>query len=79
MPFRHGTQAPFADGRGPDASPLAKDPVCGMSVDPATAKHKAEHAGATLLFLLAGCREKFVADPTRFLARAGSRAGGRRA
>src|ERR1700749_4039522 len=47
---------------------LAKDPVCGMSVDPATAKHKAEHAGATYYFCCAGCRGKFVADPARFLA-----------
>ncbi|MBV8793315.1 MAG: heavy metal translocating P-type ATPase [Hyphomicrobiales bacterium] len=49
---------------------LAKDPVCGMSVDPATAKHKAEHAGATYYFCSAGCRGKFVADPARFLAEA---------
>jgi P-type Cu+ transporter len=47
---------------------LAKDPVCGMSVDPATAKHKAEHAGATYYFCSAGCREKFAADPARFVA-----------
>ena len=47
---------------------LAKDPVCGMSVDPATAKHKAEHAGAAYFSALAGCREKFVADPARYLA-----------
>ena len=51
-----------------DAGPLAKDPVCGMSVDPATARHKAEHAGATYYFCCGGCREKFVADPARFLA-----------
>ena len=38
-----------------------------MSVDPATAKHKAEHAGATYYFCCAGCREKFVAEPARFL------------
>ena len=49
-------------------SSLAKDPVCGMSVDPATAKHKAEHAGATYYFCSAGCREKFIADPARYLA-----------
>jgi P-type Cu+ transporter len=49
---------------------LAKDPVCGMSVDPATAKHKAEHGGATYYFCSAGCRGKFVADPARFLAEA---------
>ena len=41
--------------------------MCGMSVDPATAKHKAEHAGATYYFCCAGCREKFVAEPARFL------------
>ncbi|HKN27874.1 MAG TPA: heavy metal translocating P-type ATPase [Roseiarcus sp.] len=49
---------------------LAKDPVCGMSVDPATAKHKAEFSGATYYFCCAGCREKFVADPRRFIAAA---------
>ena len=48
-------------------SALAKDPVCGMSVDPASAKHKAEHAGATYYFCSGGCREKFVAEPARFL------------
>jgi Cu+-exporting ATPase len=47
---------------------LAKDPVCGMSVDPATAKHTAEHGGATYYFCSAGCRGKFVAEPERFLA-----------
>ena len=46
----------------------AKDPVCGMSVDPVTAKHEAEHAGATYYFCSAGCREKFMAQPMRFLA-----------
>jgi Cu+-exporting ATPase len=49
-------------------SGLAKDPVCGMSVDPATAKHKAEQAGATYYFCSAGCRGKFVAEPAKYLA-----------
>ena len=49
-------------------SSLAKDPVCGMSVDPATAKHKGEHAGTTYYFCSAGCRQKFMAEPMRFLA-----------
>ncbi len=49
-------------------NPLAKDPVCGMAVDPATAKHKAEHGGETFFFCSAGCREKFVAEPARYLA-----------
>lgn len=45
-----------------------KDPVCGMNVDPATAKHKAEHAGSTYYFCSAGCRSKFEADPAKYLA-----------
>src|ERR1700722_11250034 len=49
-------------------SALAKDPVCGMSVDPATAKHEAEHDGKTFFFCSGGCREKFVTDPARFVA-----------
>ena len=53
----------------------AKDPVCGMTVDPATAKHKAEHGGATYYFCSAGCRDKFVAEPARYL---GAEAGERR-
>jgi P-type Cu+ transporter len=49
----------------PDA---ARDPVCGMSVDPATAKHRAEHRGRGYFFCGARCRERFVAEPERFLA-----------
>jgi P-type Cu+ transporter len=45
----------------------AKDPVCGMSVDPATAEHRHEHAGTTYYFCCNGCREKFAAGPERYL------------
>ena len=45
-----------------------RDAVCGMSVDPATAKHRAEYAGATYFFCSAGCRAKFVADPEKYAA-----------
>ncbi len=44
-----------------------KDPVCEMTVDPATAKHKAAYAGQTYFFCSAGCREKFAADPLRYV------------
>ncbi|MEJ2377690.1 MAG: heavy metal translocating P-type ATPase [Pseudolabrys sp.] len=47
----------------------ATDPVCGMKVDPATAKHKAEHAGETYYFCSAGCKNKFTADPEKYLHR----------
>ena len=59
-------------------SALEKDPVCGMSVDPATSKHQADHAGVTYYFCSAGCRGKFVADPSRFLRGAGRRRPRRR-
>ena len=44
-----------------------KDPVCGMSVDPHTAKHRAEHNGHPFYFCSAGCQAKFVADPAHSL------------
>jgi Cu+-exporting ATPase len=46
---------------------LATDPVCGMKVDPHTAKHRAAHEGRTWYFCSARCREKFEADPARYL------------
>jgi P-type Cu+ transporter len=48
---------------------LAVDPVCGMKVDPHTAKHRAEHRGRTYYFCSGACREKFLADPARYLAK----------
>jgi P-type Cu+ transporter len=47
----------------------AKDPVCGMSVVPGEAGGgSAEHAGHTYWFCNPGCRQKFVADPTRYVS-----------
>ena len=48
-------------------APLEKDPVCGMSVDPARAKTRAEHAGNTYFFCCEGCAKKFRADPKKYL------------
>ncbi|UJR83703.1 heavy metal translocating P-type ATPase [Sandaracinus amylolyticus] len=44
-----------------------RDPVCGMEVDPKTAKHRASHEGREHVFCSASCREKFVAAPNRYL------------
>ena len=44
-----------------------KDPVCGMTVNPATAKHQHEHEGTTYYFCNPRCREKFIADPSKYL------------
>ena len=51
----------------PDANET--DPVCGMKVDPAAAKHVFSHAGRTFHFCSAGCRGKFAADPETYLGR----------
>jgi P-type Cu+ transporter len=45
----------------------ATDPVCGMRVDPTAAKHRHAHGGHEYFFCCAGCREKFAADPERYL------------
>lgn len=50
-----------------DAVGKVQDPVCGMTVDPATSKHHAEHDGRTYPFCSAGCRTKFVAVPGKYL------------
>ncbi len=56
------------NGHGTSAQNEAvKDPVCGMDVDPHTAKHRAGHAGRTYYFCAAGCRTKFIADPLKYL------------
>jgi P-type Cu+ transporter len=44
------------------------DPVCGMDVTPgAAAGGSAEHGGTTYWFCNPSCRERFIADPARFL------------
>ncbi|KJC44586.1 heavy metal translocating P-type ATPase [Bradyrhizobium sp. LTSP857] len=52
-----------------DAAAKVLDPVCGMTVDPATSKHRFEHHGETFHFCSAGCRTKFAADPAKYLAK----------
>ena len=45
----------------------AIDPVCGMAVDPARTSHHASHEGIDYHFCNPRCREKFLADPARYL------------
>jgi len=49
-----------------------RDPVCGMTVDPATAKHRRDHDGRPYFFCSQKCADKFAADPTRFVGPAES-------
>ena len=45
-----------------------KDPVCGMSVDPVTARYKLDHSGKTYYFCCGHCAEKFKSDPGKYEA-----------
>ncbi len=49
-----------------------KDPVCGMTVDPATAKHQHELGETKYYFCSAGCKAKFASNPDRYLNPAGT-------
>ncbi|PIB92378.1 heavy metal translocating P-type ATPase [Caulobacter sp. FWC2] len=61
----HGAQTSVS----PQADP-AIDPVCGMTVDPRKTPHHVEHGSRTVSFCSAGCRDKFIASPERYLATA---------
>lgn len=46
---------------------VVRDPVCGMTVDPAIAKHSVRHEGQDFYFCSAGCKAKFEAEPQKYL------------
>lgn len=51
---------------GPAPAPLqATDPICGMTVDIATARHVLERGRETVYFCGAGCVAAYEADPSR--------------
>jgi xanthine dehydrogenase accessory factor len=43
------------------------DPVCGMTVDRAHARHLAEHDGVVYAFCSMGCRTSFIREPTAYV------------
>jgi YHS domain-containing protein/uncharacterized membrane protein YraQ (UPF0718 family) len=49
---------------------MAKDPVCGMTVDPATAAAVRSYEGRNYFFCATGCAEAFEAEPARYLGSA---------
>src|SRR5450631_4253858 len=44
-----------------------RDPVCGMTINPAKSQHRFDHRGETYHFCSSGCRTKFAADPQTYL------------
>ncbi len=61
-----GTHSCCSTKTAPDPR-KARDPGCGMSVDPATTPHHAQFEGHEHHFCSAGCRSKFIADPHKYL------------
>jgi Cu+-exporting ATPase len=51
----------------------ATDPVCGMSVDTATAEYRSFRDGQAYYFCSSGCKESFDQDPGKFLGGAKTR------
>ncbi len=46
---------------------IERDPVCGMTIDPKTAKHTHIHSGEEYNFCASRCREKFMEAPEDFI------------
>lgn len=61
-----GTLAAAAPAELPRHEEL--DPVCGMTVDVASARHRSSFEGITYYFCSAGCLARFEEDPARFVA-----------
>jgi len=65
---KHGSCCSHGDHASAPAAPeKVLDVVCGMTVDPATAKQRFSYKGQEYFFCGARCRERFSADPESFL------------
>jgi Cu+-exporting ATPase len=64
----HGHDHVHGAGSEPAATArTVTDPVCGMTVDPQTSKHRFDFQGKTFHFCSARCRERFVAEPEKHI------------
>ena len=58
---------PLAPGADDEGGLERLDPVCLMDVDPATARHRTEYQGRTIVFCAPSCKRQFLADPEAYL------------
>jgi xanthine dehydrogenase accessory factor len=66
---RHAEKGTAADSPVQVGAPaMAEDPVCHMSVDPQTARYRADFEGLTYYFCNASCKTHFEKDPLKYLA-----------
>ena len=66
---RRAARAPLSAAVAQSAASAdeALDPVCGMTVVIATARHRAEFAGRSYYFCCGGCRERFLKEPHAYV------------
>ena len=68
---RRGEKLGAAEPQSPATAAVrieARDPICGMTVDSATAKYRSELSGRTVYFCCRHCKEMFDQDPERYRA-----------
>ncbi|MCB8960581.1 MAG: XdhC family protein [Ardenticatenales bacterium] len=65
-----GTWLASLTGRQAPAQTTAIDPVCGMTVVIETAQYKSEYQGEMVYFCAAGCKQRFAAEPERYVVKA---------
>ena len=61
----HAQSSAQADGK--PAAAIVRDPVCGMTVDPGDSAAHSAHGGHDYHFCCTGCRDKFAADPEKYI------------
>lgn len=66
LPILPSSPDPEARGIGDQTAAVHRDPVCGMTVDPARAAGTSEHGGTIHYFCHPGCKRKFDADPAAY-------------
>lgn len=59
-------EKPLAPLPGIGAAKSAKDPICGMDVDIATAQYKSDFKGETYYFCCSGCQYTFEKEPEKY-------------
>jgi len=69
--MRHADHGQFGGGHRHEAATAGKpkDPVCGMTVDPASAAGTYEHDEVSYFFCSTHCLERFKADPRKYLVK----------
>jgi P-type Cu+ transporter len=67
-------RAPTGQGDKMSEKTTVTDPVCGMTVDSATAEYRSFHDGTAYYFCSAACKGNFDKDPAKF-AGTGAKSG----